>query len=142
MRWIILIYGLLDGVLLILIKFLEINYLIGGLDFKIYSFLLALLFLFGGLYLGWQYNQKVVIQNQLVNLQSDEPMINPTGLLSEREAEVLKHLAMGKTNQQIADDLYVSLNTIKTHLKNIYIKLDVNTKTQALLKARAMKILD
>jgi len=54
--------------------------------------------------------------------------------LSEREIEVFEELSKGKTNKEIADALFVSVNTVKTHLLNIYEKLDVKNRTQAVNK--------
>lgn len=59
-------------------------------------------------------------------------MIDP---LSEREQEVLRLIAEGQSNQQIAQTLVVAESTIKTHLNNIYAKLNVNSRLQALTKA-------
>lgn len=52
--------------------------------------------------------------------------------LSEREAEVLKYIAQGYKNSEIAEKLFISQNTIKTHIKNIYVKLDVKNRVEAL----------
>lgn len=57
--------------------------------------------------------------------------------LSEREFEVLQSIYEGKTNQQMAEFLFVSVNTIKTHIANIYLKLEVSSRTAALVKVRA-----
>ena len=56
--------------------------------------------------------------------------------LSDRELDVLHLLADGQTNQEIAQALCVSVNTIKTHLKNIYRKLGVNSRREATAKAK------
>ena len=61
--------------------------------------------------------------------------------LSERELEVLQLIADGLTNQEIAAQLYLSLNTVKAHTRNIYGKLDVNSRTQAVAKARALGLI-
>jgi LuxR family maltose regulon positive regulatory protein len=61
--------------------------------------------------------------------------------LSQREVEVLRHIAQGQTNQVIAAQLYLSLNTVKVHTRNIFAKLDVNNRTQAAAKAREMGLL-
>lgn len=56
--------------------------------------------------------------------------------ISEREFDILLAIYEGKTNQQMADSLYVSVNTIKTHISNLYIKLDVPSRTAAIAKVR------
>jgi len=67
-----------------------------------------------------------------------QPLIEP---LSDRELEVLQHLAQGLSNQAIAERLFVSLAAIKWHARNIYGKLDVSNRTQAVVKARRLGIL-
>ncbi len=66
-------------------------------------------------------------------------LLNP---LSERELEVMFLLADGKSNKIISEELFVSINTIKTHVLKIYEKLDVNNRTQAAVKAGTMNILE
>jgi LuxR family maltose regulon positive regulatory protein len=61
--------------------------------------------------------------------------------LSERELEVLQHVARGLSNQEIADKLFLSAGTVKRHMSNIYQKLDVHSRTQALERARSLKVL-
>jgi LuxR family maltose regulon positive regulatory protein len=61
--------------------------------------------------------------------------------LSERELEVLQLIAAGNTNRRIATELFVSVGTVKTHLNNLYRKLDVHSRTQALARARELNLL-
>lgn len=61
--------------------------------------------------------------------------------LSERELEVLRHVAQGLSNQEIADKLFLSAGTVKRHMSNIYQKLDVHSRTQATDRARNLKLL-
>jgi len=61
--------------------------------------------------------------------------------LSEREVEVLGHMAKGKSYSSIAEDLYISKTTVKAHMRNIYSKLQVNDKASAIKKAYSQKIL-
>lgn len=56
---------------------------------------------------------------------------------SDREFDVLNALYEGKTNQQMAEELFVSVNTIKTHISNIFFKLDANSRTAAIAKVRS-----
>ncbi len=61
--------------------------------------------------------------------------------LSERELEVLRLIADGHSNQAIADRLVVAVSTVKRHINNIYGKLDVQSRTQALVRARELHLL-
>jgi LuxR family maltose regulon positive regulatory protein len=62
--------------------------------------------------------------------------------LSEREHALLQLLAAGLSNQEMAEQSFVSVNTVKTHLKNLFRKLEVNSRTQALRKAQALKLIE
>jgi len=61
--------------------------------------------------------------------------------LSERELEVLQLIAVGLTNREIASRLFLSLNTVKAHTRNIYGKLGAHSRTQAVARARALGVL-
>jgi LuxR family maltose regulon positive regulatory protein len=65
-------------------------------------------------------------------------MVEP---LSERELEVLQHVAKGLTNREIADQLYLSLNTVKVHTRNIYGKLGEHSRTQAIARSQELGLL-
>jgi LuxR family maltose regulon positive regulatory protein len=67
-----------------------------------------------------------------------QPLIEP---LSDRELDVLHLLADGQTNQEIAQALCVSTNTVKTHLRNIYGKLDVHSRREAVAQANKLSLL-
>ncbi len=61
--------------------------------------------------------------------------------ISDRELEVLSLVAEGLSNKQIADKLFVSINTVKTHLSRIYEKLEVKRRTQAVEKAKSLDLI-
>ncbi len=61
--------------------------------------------------------------------------------LSERELEVLQLIAAGKSNKRIAQELFVTAGTVKTHIRNIYRKLDAHSRTQALVRARELNLI-
>jgi LuxR family maltose regulon positive regulatory protein len=77
--------------------------------------------------------------------QADKPVARDQGLvdrLSEREIEVLQLIAAGHTNAEIADKLYVVVGTVKAHTHNIYSKLGVRSRTQAVMRGRELRLLD
>ena len=56
--------------------------------------------------------------------------------LSDREYEMLQRIFDGLTSKEIANNLFISVSTVKTHIRNIYLKLDVYSRTAALAKVR------
>jgi ATP/maltotriose-dependent transcriptional regulator MalT len=64
-----------------------------------------------------------------------------SGLLSQRELEVLHLITDGLSNQSMADNLVISVGTVKTHLSRIYSKLEVRSRTQAIARARELGLL-
>jgi LuxR family maltose regulon positive regulatory protein len=61
--------------------------------------------------------------------------------LSDRELEVLRHIAAGYSNKKIMDELFLSLSTVKTHIRNIFSKLSVHSRTEAIVKAKEFNLL-
>ena len=75
-----------------------------------------------------------VVSAYLVNLSiEDHPQVEKAALpsLTRREEDVLKHLALGQGNKEIADALYISVETVKSHIRNIYKKLDLKNRIEA-----------
>ncbi|MHC8392935.1 LuxR C-terminal-related transcriptional regulator [Pseudomonas sp. LB3P93] len=70
------------------------------------------------------------------------PLVSEINPLSQREVEVLKLIALGNSNQQIAEQLFISLHTVKTHARRIHGKLGVERRTQAVAKAKSVGLLD
>jgi DNA-binding NarL/FixJ family response regulator len=75
---------------------------------------------------------KLVIQSFHKSLESP---------LSKRETEVLENIAVGKSRGKIASELFIDLETVKSHIKSIYLKLNVNSKEEAIKIARQKKII-
>ena len=71
----------------------------------------------------------------------DEPASAGTALLSSRELAVLQLIAQGCSNQEIADRLFISLHTVKTHARRINVKLGVQRRTQAVAMAKAQGLM-
>jgi len=140
-----LTYGLSMALFLIVLRWLELRFLIIHNAFAIYAGGLALLFTGLGIWLALKLTKpKTVIVEKAVLVDSahflaNEEALKETGI-SQRELEVLQLMVAGKSNQEIADQLFVSLNTVKTHLKNLFEKLEVGRRTQAVDKARKLGI--
>ena len=84
---------------------------------------------------------KVVAQFARLADQVPRPAGSLVEPLSDREREVLAHIALGKTNKEIAADLYIAGGTVKNHVTNILGKLGVRDRTQAVLKAKEMGLI-
>lgn len=80
------------------------------------------------------------VQSMCTQYASIMPSSTASAILSKREIEILTYLAAGKSQKNIAEKLFISPNTVKRHIQNIYLKLDVDNKTMAIKKAREINI--
>jgi two-component system, NarL family, response regulator LiaR len=89
--------------------------------------------------------QTVVVEKQVYVARSDDFVLNSSLIseleLSKRELEILGLLAEGCSNLEIGEKLFVSLSTVKTHIQNLFEKLDVKRRTQAVEKAKRLNII-
>lgn len=76
------------------------------------------------------------MSSQIARLVIQNFHVNPNSPLSKRETDVLKLIAEGKSYTQISEELFISKETARSHIKNIYLKLNVNSKSEAISKAR------
>ena len=84
----------------------------------------------------------VMVPGPVVYKEQSIPEIKTVDLgLSKREHEVLTLMAQGLSNQEIADRAYLSIHTVKTHASNLFVKLDVQRRTQAVKKAKELGII-
>ena len=137
--------------LLFLLKWLEFKFLITNHAFEVYIGFIAIIFTSLGIWLALKLFKpaikttvKTVIVEKKVYMKRHEIACgekNKTEAkrlgLSQRELEVLELMSAGLSNQEIADKLFVSLNTIKTHSAKIFEKMDVKRRTQAVEMADA-----
>lgn len=123
------LYGLIMGVILIVLEIVQYKTIIREMHFEIAGVIIGVVFLGLGIWFGIRF----------FNPKKEAEQYDASELgLSTREIEVLQLLSEGHSNQEIADQLFVSLNTAKTHISNIYSKLGVSRRTQAVQKARTM----
>lgn len=139
MKKTVFIYGILLAALATLLQILEYRFLIRELSTEMYVGIIALFFTILGIWVGLKLvNRRTETHvHQIENLVIDAEKLKAHGI-SNRELEVLQLMAQGLSNQEIANKLFVSLHTVKTHLSNLYSKLDVKRRTQAIQKAREM----
>ena len=133
----ILIYGLCGGVLIVVLKVVEYRFLVVEHSFEVYGGLIALLFAVLGIWLGLKLTktkETVVVKEVLIPAQQsftlNETRLRELGI-TRRELEILELIAGGLSNREIAEKLFVSENTVKTHSSRLFDKLSAKRRTQA-----------
>ena len=121
------------------LKAIEYRYLIREIDVEIYIGIVALIFTGLGLWVGQQILNKRDSSNG--NQKGKEETIKSLDI-SEREMDVLVLMADGLSNQEIADKLFISIHTVKTHSSNLFSKLFVKRRTQAIQKAKELGLIE
>ena len=142
MRKTLLLYGFSLAILVLLLKFLEYRYIIHDLSLAFYIGLIAIFFAALGAWVGLRLTRKkkIILPLPTGAFKIDETIFKNTGI-TKREHEVLQLMANGYSNQEIADRLFVSLNTIKTHSSSLFVKLDVKRRTQAIQRAKELHLI-
>ena len=145
----IIIYSISLAFLLFLLKWLELRFIIFDHSFEIYIGFIAVIFTALGIWLALKLSKpkiETVVVEKEVYVNRNENFVLDTSLvsqleLSKRELEILGLLAQGHSNQEIAAKLFVSLSTVKTHIQNLFEKLDVKRRTQAVEKAKRLNLI-
>jgi len=132
----IFIFTVLIVALLCLFQLSKYSYATGDISIEIIIAVIAIIFFFIGIYI----NKKSLYGNGIPKQEVDLKNIERLGL-SSREYQVLLQISNGLSNKEIADKLFVSESTIKTHVSNVLVKLDAKRRTQAIQKAKALRIL-
>jgi DNA-binding CsgD family transcriptional regulator len=132
----ILISGVLLAAAAVLLQWLDYRHAVRSLSTEGYVIVLAIGFTALGAWVGVRLTRRRPAGPFEVNAEA----LASLGL-SEREHEVLGLLAEGLSNKEIAGRLFVSPNTVKTHLARVYDKLDVARRTQAVQKARWLRLI-
>ena len=144
----LLSYALAMAVLMLLLRWLEFRFLILEHQFEIYVGLIAVFFLLFGIWVANKVTkpkEKTIIIEKEVRVSNENFILNEKELqerkISKRELEVLTLMAEGLSNQEIAERLFVSLNTIKTHSAKLFEKLEVKRRTQAIETGKKLLLL-
>ncbi|HRX17693.1 MAG: helix-turn-helix transcriptional regulator [Gemmatimonadetes bacterium] len=149
MRRDVLLYGLVGAVLIAVLQLVEFRWIIIEHSMAIYGGLVAVVFAGTGLWLGLRLTRptpKVVVREVEVLVPApaefvrDEARVDALGL-TPRELEILDLMAAGLSNQEIAERLFVSVNTVKTHSSRVFEKLEVRRRTQAVQQGKALRLI-
>lgn len=152
MKKTILLYGLLGGVLIAGLKFIEYRFLVVEHSIEIYGGIVALLFSVLGIWLGLKLTRtkETIVVREVpvevpvpveVHVRGSEPFVPDAARVRElgitpREMEILEAIAQGLSTREIAARLFVSENTVKTHSSRLFDKLNARRRTQAVQIAK------
>lgn len=142
MRRTVFIYGAIGAAMIVALKLSEYRFLVVEHSLEIYGLLVALLFAALGIWLGLKLTrntERLVIREVPVPVDGlftvNSASVERLGL-TPRELEILRLIAEGLSNREIAERVYVSENTVKTHSANLFTKLNARRRTQAVQIAK------
>ena len=142
------LYGICLALLLLLLQWLKLKLIVLNHAFEFYVGSIAVIFTGLGVWLALKLGSPkvttVVVEKEVYKEVSDFA-VNQAELtklnLSKREIEVLQLMSRGMSNKEIAEQLFVSVSTIKTHSNNLFDKMEVKRRTQAIEKARKLGLI-
>jgi DNA-binding CsgD family transcriptional regulator len=147
MRNHVLLYGLLGGVLIAVLRLIEYRWLLVEHSVEIYGGLVAAVFAAVGIWLGLKLTRRtetVVVREVLVAAPTtfvrDQGKVDSLGL-TPRELEILALIAEGLSNKEIAERVHVSENTVKTHSSRVFDKLGARRRTQAVQLGKELRLI-
>ena len=150
MKKTVLLFGLLGGVLIAILKLVEYRFLVLEHSLEIYGGIIAALFAAVGIWLGLKLTktrETVVVREVPVEVQvpvevhvtgpfiRNDVRLEQLGI-TPRELNILEAMAAGLSNREIAEQLFVSENTVKTHAARLFDKLSAQRRTQAVQRAK------
>ena len=142
-----LLYGLVGGVLIAALKAIEYRWLIVQHSIEIYGGIVALVFAVVGIWLGRRLTRErktVVVREVLVPAPAefirDQARLESLGI-TPRELEILELIAQGLSNKEIAERVFVSENTVKTHSSRVFDKLGARRRTQAVQLGKELRLI-
>ena len=138
MRKTILVFSALIIALLVLFQLSQYSVTSGNWEIEFVIAGIAVVFFIIGVYINKKSLQKKPTTK--VSISIDEEKITALGI-SKREYEILGKIHEGLSNKEIAEQLFVSESTVKTHVSNLFVKLDAKRRTQAIQKAKEYEII-
>jgi NarL family two-component system response regulator LiaR len=145
MRKHVLLYGLLCGVLIAGLRLIEYRWLVLEHSVEIYGGLVAAVFATLGIWLGLRLTRHTeTVREVLVaaptNFVRDQSKLESLGI-TPRELEILELIAAGLSNKEIAERVFVSENTVKTHSSRVFDKLGARRRTQAVQMGKELRLI-
>src|SRR5689334_4692532 len=125
--------------LLGLLKLVEYKYFVRDIPLEFYIGVVAVMFTGLGIWSGLRLTRPKIVEVG-GPFERDDAAVKRLGI-SRREFEVLELIAAGHSNQDIADRLFVSTSTVKTHVSNVLAKLDASRRTEAIARAKELRII-
>jgi NarL family two-component system response regulator LiaR len=144
----IFLYGFILAALMLVLKWFQWQFLVKDTSLETYLGLIALFFTALGIWIATQLI-KPKVRTVVVEKEVHPPSVTAASLdeaelkklnLSDREYEVLQLLTQGCSNAEIGAKLFLSVSTIKTHVSNLFQKMDVKSRLQAVEKAKRLRI--
>lgn len=132
----VLLWALVLAVGAFALQWLEYRFLVRAFSWQVYVGLIGVAFAAGGVWIGW----RLAARARPETFARNDAALASLGLTGQ-EVKVLERLAAGRSNKEIARDLGLSPNTVKTHVGNLYGKLEVSRRTQAVGKARELALI-
>lgn len=136
MKKTIFVFSALIIALLVLFQLSKYAYISGDLSIEFVIAVIAIVFFI----IGVMINKKTLRKKAIPDISINTEKMAELGI-SKREYEVLLQVSKGQSNKEIADELFVSESTVKTHVSNLLLKLDAKRRTQAIQKAKNMGII-
>ena len=144
-----ILYSASLAFLLFLLKWLELRFIIFHHSYEIYIGFIAVIFTALGIWLALKLSkpkvETVVVEKEVYITKNENFILNSSLVaqleLSKRELEILGLMAQGHSNEEIAATIFVSLSTVKTHNQNLFEKLEVKRRTQAVEKAKRLHLI-
>src|SRR5580700_7805044 len=146
----VLIFGLVGGLLIVALQYTEYRFVVIEHSIELYGALVAILFATFGIWLGLRITRRretIVVREVLVPAEApDKPFAANTARqqalgVTARELEILTLVARGLSNREIATQLFVSENTVKTHCARTFDKLGAARRTQAVQRGKELGLL-
>lgn len=144
----VFLYAGIMAILVFALKWMQWKYLIVDHSIDIYVGLIAVFFTLLGIWVASQLTkpkiETVVVEKEVYVIPPESFVLNEEELrklnLTTREYEVLQQLSKGLSNAEIGEQLFLSLSTVKTHVSNLFFKMEVKNRTQAIEKAKRLKL--